>query len=101
MLVEARSHASSRAGVGLARSRRCTSDGMRPIGKIPPDRQQASSRNWPLVTSPVIAGDALPAFIGTPPGSTAPVREHCTTGNGGGFAALEADWRRVAGVSRF
>ena len=39
------------------------------------------------MTSPVIAGNALPAFIGTPPGSTAPVREHCTRGNGGGFAA--------------
>jgi len=63
-------------------------------------RQQASSRSWPLVTSPVIAGDALPAFIGTPPGSTAPVREHCTRGNGGGFCTIRslpsACRRRVA-----
>ena len=35
-----------------------------------------------------------------PPGSPAPVREHDTRGNGGGFAALEASPRRVAGVSR-
>lgn len=58
------------------------------------------------MTFPVIAGDALPAFIGTPPSSpctsegTAPVREHDTRGNGGDFAALGASLRRVAGVSR-
>ena len=51
-------------------------------------------------------GDALPAFIGAPSGSPAPVREYCISegawrqGNGGGFAALEASCRRVAGVSR-
>ena len=33
-------------------------------------------------------------------GSAAPVREHDTRGNGGGFAALGAFCRRVAGVSR-
>ena len=33
-------------------------------------------------------------------GSAAPVREHDTRGNGGGFAPLEAFCRRVAGVSR-
>ena len=33
-------------------------------------------------------------------GSAAPVREHDTRGNGGGFAALGASCRRVAGVSR-
>ena len=53
------------------------------------------------MTFPVIAGDALPAFIGTLPGHHALVREYDTRGHGGGFAALGASLRRVAGVSRF
>lgn len=52
------------------------------------------------MTSPVIAGDALPMYIGTLPGSHALVREYDTRGNGGGFAALGASLWRVAGVSR-
>ena len=52
------------------------------------------------MTSPVIAVAALTPFIGTLPGSHALVREYDTRGNGGGFAALEAGCRRVAGVSR-
>ena len=52
------------------------------------------------MTSAVIAGDTLPAFIGTLPGSHTLVREHCTMGNGGGFALHEAFSGRVVGVSR-
>ena len=83
----------------------------------------ATSVAWELAASRplVIAGDALPVFIGAPPyprpcgrvprrlptgvywrlpGSLAPVREHDARGSGGGFAALGASLRRVAGVSR-
>ena len=60
----------------LGRPRRSASDSMRPTG------------------------DAFPAFIGAPPGSLAPVREHDARGHGGGFAPLGALLRRVAGVSR-
>ena len=55
--------------------------------------------------TPIILGDAPPTFIGTPPGSPAPVkgiasvREPDTRGNGGGFAPLGTSLRRVAGVS--
>ena len=38
-------------------------------------------------------------FIGTLPGSHTLVREHCTMGNGGGFALHEAFSGRVVGVS--
>ena len=65
---------------------------------VTPHQTQASSRSWPLVTSPVIAGDALPAFLGAQPGSHALVREYDTRGNGGGFAALGASLRRVAPI---
>ena len=41
------------------------------------------------MTSAVIAGDTLPAFIGTLPGSHAPVREYDTRGNGGGLQHYE------------
>ena len=51
------------------------------------------------MTFPVIAGDTLPTFIGIPPGSPRPVREHDTRGNGGGFAPCEPLWRYVVGVS--
>ena len=67
---------------------------------VTPHQAQASSRSWPLVTSAVIAGDTLPAFIGTLPGSHALVREYDTRGHGRGLAALGASLRRVAGVSR-
>ena len=95
--------------VGLTSSRRCTSDRIDSIAKIPPDREhstrsegvdssrsrvtprrpQAPSRRLQPVTSPVIADDAPPAFIGAPPGNPAPVRglapvrEHDTRGNAG------------------
>lgn len=95
--------------VGLASSRRYTSDRIDSIAKIPPDREhstrsegvdssrsrvtphrpQAPSRRLQPVTSPVIADDAPPAFIGAPPGNPAPVRglapvrEHDTRGNAG------------------
>ena len=60
-------------------------------------RLRGAGRPWrPLV----IVGDASPVFIGAPPGSPAPVGERDTRGNGGGFAALDASPRRVAGVSR-
>ena len=55
---------------------------------VTPHQAQASSRSWPLVTSAVIAGDTLPAFIGTLPSSHALVREPDTRGNGGGFCAM-------------
>ncbi len=52
------------------------------------------------MTFPVIAGDTLPAFIGTLPGSHALVREYNTRGNGGGFCSIRsfpsACRRRVA-----
>ena len=51
------------------------------------------------MTSAVIAGDTLPAFIGTLPSSHALVREYDTRGNGGGFAPCEPLWRCVIGVS--
>lgn len=95
--------------VGLASSRRCTSDRIDSIAKIPPDREhstrsegvdssrsrvtpdrpQAPSRRLQPVTCPVIADDAPPAFFGAPPGNPAPVRglapvrEHNTRGNAG------------------
>ena len=67
---------------------------------VTPHQAQASSRSWPLVTSPVIAGDALPAFLGARPGSHALAREYDTRGNGGGFCSIRslssACRRRVA-----
>ena len=67
---------------------------------VTPHQAQASSRSWPLMTFPVIAGDTLPAFLGAQPGSHALVREHDTRGNGGGFCSIRslpsACHRRVA-----
>ena len=70
-----------------------------------PFRCFASSDTSPVAElaardTPTITGDAFLAFIGAPPGSAAPVREHDARGNGGGFAPLGGFCRRVAGVSR-
>ena len=114
MLVEVRPQASSRAvSLGLRARAAAPQTGCAPAGTfhligsiqpvregVTPHRSQASSRSWPPVTSAVIAGDTLPAFIGTLPGSHALVREYDTRGHGGGLAALGASLRRVAGVSR-
>ncbi len=66
--------------------------GTRRPGPCASEARQGSSRHQPSTPSP------------TPnrawPGSHAPAREHDARGNGGGFAALEAFCRRVAGVSR-
>lgn len=59
-------------------------------------RAQASSRSRPTAPLPVIAGDTLMAFIGTPSGNPVPVRglaavrEPDTTGNGGGFCSMRS-----------
>ena len=64
-----------------------------PFGRLSAPGLPALAQQGPV-------GDAFLAFIGVPPGSAAPVREHDAGGTGGGFAPLEASCRRVAGVSR-
>ena len=75
-----------------------------------PFRCFASSDTSPVTElaardAPAITGDAFPAFIGVRRAdlhqgeSVTPGWERDARGNGGGFAALEASCRRVAGVS--
>ena len=66
-------------------------------------RLSAPTLPAPVQQSPV--GDALPAFVGArrtslhQRGSIAPAREHDVRGKGGGFAPIEASYRRIVGVS--